>query len=311
MAMNLKPTKAKSKVKFGQNLVVILLVIALITTVFVFNAVSSAGLEDTVTIAVLKESLPKDGVLQKCDPLDEGTWVQFEKKEMMAMEYQKLAVTTRADGTSRREVVLWEDLPRIVETGAYAGVYIAAGRPIYYSDLSNTGTQKNSYLYQMDGELIRLDITPDDFGDMVVPGDKLNIRITYETDDYTLPTQEEYKRIMDSDGEISETITVTEMLFSEVAILDMINGNGESIFDLYYELLTLPEAERSTIINSDDFKSRVAPSNILLSVTAEEADRYARIKGLGGEYLITLLPRDGTTEILDALDELQVGFARQ
>lgn len=304
MAMTLRPAKGpQSKRKFSQNLLVIGLVVALILTVMITNTVSSMALKDVVYIAVLRESLPKDGVITSVD--------QFEKVEMMAMEYERQGVVKRADGSTRREVILWDDLPRIIEGGgAYAGVYIPAGRPVYYSDLSSTGTQKNSYLYTMDGELLKLNVTGGEFGDMIVPGDKVNIRLTYETQDYTLPTDAEYQSMMGAGAEIDRTITVTEMLFSECSILDMLNGSGESIFDLYYELLSLPETERKAIVTSDDFKSRVSPTNVLICVTAEEADRYAQIGGKGGDYLITLLPRDGTSEILSVLDELKVGFAR-
>lgn len=318
MAMKLKPAKAaKSKARFSQTLIVIILVIALFICIIVTNSITSQAVRDTVDVAYLVSSVPKDGTITSA--------TLFEKRSMLAAEYQKQGTTQLANGQEIREVLLWSDLQYVLPNtsennnavgttctgpGAYAASYMAGGRPVYWADLTTTATQKNSYLYQMDGELIRLDITPDDFGDMVVPGDKLNVRITYQTSDYTLPSYDEYEKLQESGKGEDSTVTVTEMLFSEVTILDMINGSGESIFDLYYELLSLPDAEKQNIINSADFKARVAPSNILLSVTAEEADRYAYIKTMGGEYLITLLPRDGTTEILDALDELKTGFAR-
>lgn len=318
MAMKLKPAKAaKSKAKFSQTLIVIIGVVAIFVGLIVTNSLTSQAVRDTVDVAYLIDSIPKDGTITSA--------ALFEKREMLAMEYEKQGLSKLGGGQPIREVLLWSDLQYVLPNteannkavgltcsgpGAYAAAYMAGGRPVYWSDLTTTTTQKNSYLYQMDGELIRLDITPDDFGDMVVPGDKLNVRITYQTDDYTLPSYDEYEKLQESGKAQDNTITKTELLFSEVTILDMINGSGESIFDLYYELLSLPDAEKEAIINSADFKSRVAPSNILLSVTAEEADRYAYIKTMGGTYLITLLPRDGTTEILDALDELKTGFAR-
>ena len=147
---------------------------------------------------------------------------------------------------------------------------------------------------------------------MAVPGDRLNVRMTYETNDFSLPSEAEYKNIVDKGLELSGTVTVTETVFSDVTILDMLNGAGESIFDLYYELLTYPDVKRAEIINSDDFKSRTQPSCILIAATSEEVERYSRLVATGStSYTITLLPRDGSTEILDALDELRVGFARE
>ena len=300
MAMQLKPQKAKSKTKLGQNIVIIFLVVALILTVIVVNKVSSDALTKTVSVAVLTTDIPKDGAI---------TADMFKKVEMHQVGFESMGIDPQ---TLTNKIVLWKDLGLLTNsaTGVYAAVYIRAGRPLYWEDLSNKTTQKNSYLYNMDGELIKLDIVPSDFGDMVVPGDKLNVRITYTTDDYSLPSDAQFADLKEAGVSLNGKITVTETLFSEVSILDMLNKNGESIFDLYYELLSYPQAKRDAIINSSDFKSRVAPSNLLMAVTAEEAERYARIKNMKGSYLITLLPRDGTTEILNALDELKTGFAR-
>lgn len=303
MAMQLKPKGAKTKAKFSQNLIIIGLVIALILTVIVTNYVSSAAVRDTVEIVVLKESLPKGAAITSMD--------QFEKSEMVTAEYQKLAVTQRSDGTTRREVLTVADAERMISKGgAYAGVYISAGRPVYYADLTSEASQKNSYLYTMDGELCVMDISLDDFENLIVPGDKINVRLTYDTTDYTLPTSDEYKNLMENGVALSNTITKTDLIFSEVSVLDMWNSSGDSIFDIYYELLTYPDAQRTEILNSSDFASKIKPTNLVLSVTSEEAERYAKLKSTKGEYLVTLLPRDGTTEILDALDELKIGFKR-
>lgn len=304
MAMQLKPKGAKTKAKFSQNLIIIGLVIALVLTVIITNYVSSAALRDTVDIVVLKESLPKGAAIT--------TMEQFDTSKMVTAEYNKLAVKTRADGTQRREILTVSDAERLIKAGgAFAGVYITAGRPIYYADLTTEASQKNSYLYTMDGELCVMDIDLSDFEKLIVPGDKINVRMTYETNNYTLPTEDEYKKLMEDGVALDETVMVTETIFSEVSVLDMWNSSGESIFDIYYELLTYPEAQRSAIINSEDFASQVQPTNLVLSVTSEEAERYARLKMAKGEYLVTLLPRDGTTEILDALDELKTGFKRE
>ena len=303
MAMQLKPKGAKTKAKFSQNLIIIGLVIALILTVIVTNYVSSAAVRDTVEIVVLKESLPKGAAITSMD--------QFEKSEMVTAEYQKLGVKQRADGTTRREVLTVSDAQRLIQSGgAYAGVYIAAGRPVYYADLTAEASQKNSYLYTMDGELCVMDISLDDFENLIVPGDKINVRLTYDTTDYTLPTTDEYKNLMENGVALNSTVTKTDLIFSEVSVLDMWNSSGDSIFDIYYELLTYPDAQRTEILNSDDFASKIKPTNLVLSVTSEEAERYAKLKSTKGEYLVTLLPRDGTTEILDALDELKIGFKR-
>ena len=305
MAMQIKPQKAKSKTRFLQNIITIGLCLALIIVVVVINYTSTAALQKTIPIVYLKQDVPKGGAITSME--------QFDIRQMHELEYnQMMANTWKDDGTLRREVLTLQDAQKFIALGGgYAGVYLRSGRPVYFTDLVKSVPQNNSYLYSMDGELLRLDITPEAFGDMAVPGDRLNVRMTYATKDYSLPSESEYKQILDQGLELSGEILVTETVFSEVTILDMLNGSGESIFDLYYELLTYPDAKRSEIINSEDFKSRVAPECILIAATAEEVERYSRIVAQGNtSYTITLLPRDGSTEILDALDELKIGFAR-
>lgn len=304
MAMQVKPQKAKSKTRFLQNVITIGLCLALVITVVIINFTSTAALQKTIPIAYLKQDVPKGGVINSID--------QFEWVQMHELEYNQQMANTWKDGTIRREILTQNDVQKLISNGgAYAGVYMRAGRPVYFEDLVSSVPQNNSYLYSMDGELLRLDITPEAFGDMAVPGDRLNVRMTYETNDYSLPSEAEYKQMLEQGAEFSGTVLVTETVFSEVTILDMLNSDGESIFDLYYELLTYPDAKRSEIINSDDFKSRTAPECILIAATAEEVERYSRIVAQGNtSYTITLLPRDGSTEILDALDELKIGFAR-
>lgn len=305
MAMSVKPQKAKSKTRLLQNVITIGLCLALIIAVIVINYSSTAALQQIVQVVYLKEDVPKGGAITSLD--------QFGYRDMHILEYNKMVGATWTDGTARREVLTKADAEKLINIGgAYAGVYMRAGRPVYFQDLVSTVPQNNSYLYSMDGELLRLDITPEAFGDMAVPGDRLNVRLTYETNDYSLPSEAEYKAIIDKGLELSGTITVTETIFSEVTILDMLNGSGESIFDLYYELLTYPDVTRAEIINSDDFKSRVQPECILIAATSEEVERYSRLVATGSTaYTITLLPRDGSTEILEALDELKIGFARE
>ena len=90
----------------------------------------------------------------------------------------------------------------------------------------------------------------------------------------------------------------------------MLNGAGESIFDKYYELLSLPKDKQLEMVQSEEFISAVQPAEILLNVTPEEADRYMSIQANGPTYMMTLLPRTSSNAITEVLNELQIGFAR-
>ena len=69
-------------------------------------------------------------------------------------------------------------------------------------------------------------------------------------------------------------------------------------------------ASGSTLIKNlvgGELKAYTAPSQIILCVTAEEAENYMRLQNKGPKYMLTLLPRDSESVILDALNSLQNG----
>jgi hypothetical protein len=165
----------------------------------------------------------------------------------------------------------------------------------------------------MSGELLNIHMsTTSEFGDMVVPGDTLNIRATYTTTVYNLPTELEYKLAVDAGNQISTSgseVTVTENLFSEVTILDMLNGSGSSVFDIYYEYIAATKAEQQAMLADDSFLDSVQPASILLEVTGEEVEHYMKLQAAGASYQMTLLPRTSSSSITDSLSEIQTALA--
>jgi hypothetical protein len=223
-------------------------------------------------------------------------------------EYNRQGIVTLSDGTKRKAIVLWEQRSQINNT--YASYYIRENTPIYWDSIGNETPKQYSYLYNMDGELLKISIDPTTFGQIIVPGDHINVRAAYTEQVYTLPTLEEYT-LQQAMG-ISQQTSVRRqiLLFNNVAILDMLNGNGESIFDKYYELLSLPKDKQLELIQNEEFIASVQPADILLNVTPEEADRYMSIQSNGPSYMMTLLPRTSSNAITEVLNELATGFAR-
>jgi hypothetical protein len=299
--------KSKSGLKFSQQMIVISLLVATIIIVLIMNWLSSTALRDTVDIVVLRSSVPKDGII---------TQANLERRTMVRAEFEKFGFITLANGSRLRSVATWEDRGSILNT--FAAYFLREGTPIYWDSLTREAPRRNSYLYQMDGELLRLDISAGIFGELIVPGDRLNIRVTYTERDFRLPTEEEYySRSMNAFGGFNfggmqqvGTIERQEMLFNEVRVLDMLNGQGESVFDIYYNLISLPRNQQLAMIESDEFKQRVKPTTILLAVTTEEADRYMHIMSKSPTFMVTMLPRSGSNVILESLNELALGTGR-
>lgn len=283
----------------SKNTKILRYVIILCILVVSSNLISARAFRQTVDIVSFKTAVPQDGRILESNLV---------KDKMVKAEYEKQGIMKFSDGSKKRTIVLWEDRNKI--KNAYASYYIRQGTPVHWDSLSKDTPRKLSYLYQMDGELLKLDVKADQFGEMLVPGDKINVRASYTDQIYTLPTEEAYKLQKEAGIQGNSSIKRKVKLFNNAVVIDILNNDGASIFDIYYKLLALPNQKQQEIVNTEDFKESVRPSQILLNVTEEEADNYMDIEGKGADYMMTLLPRTGGNLITDALNNLQVGFAR-
>lgn len=295
-----KKVKAKKHTRGMSKMIgVISALLLVIGGILALNFYSSQQLRDTVDVVTLGSAVPQDGLITESNMV---------KATMSAQEYARRGIVTLSDGTTRRAIVLWEERSAIIDT--YASYYIRQNTPIYWDVVSAQTPKQYSYLYNMDGELLKLAIDGATFGKMLVPGDHINIRASYMEQVFTLPTEEEW--LMQQQTGISAQTSVQRqiLLFSNVAIVDILNDKGESIFDMYYELLALSRNEQAVMVASEEFIEATQPAEILLCVTPEEADRYMSIQANSPTYMMTLLPRTESNAITEVLNELAVGFAR-
>lgn len=272
--------------------------IALSTIVFVcvVTSISASENKKVVSVVRLKDNVSANSMI---------TEDMIEEYDMYYKEFEQYGVVNFSDGTKKKSVVTWEDRDSIVGN-RYAAYYLRGGTVLFWDQTVREQTKKNSYLYSMDGELLNIKMNTEDFGDMVVPGDTLNIRARYQKVNYDLPTEEQYKLTTEEGGTVQAVTTpVTEMLFSEVTVLDMLNSEGNSIFDIYYDYISKSKEEQAALLADSEFLTSVEPDTILLEVTAEEADRFMEIEANDAEYLMTLLPRTGSSSIIDSLAEIQ------
>ena len=281
------------------------ILIALIVVMIITIATAAASAESRKTIAVVRL---KDDVSANALITDD----MLEVYDMYYKEYAQYGTMKFSDGTTRSTIVTWNMRDKVVGQ-RYAAYYLRGNTVLFWDSTIKDQTRKNSYLYSMSGELLNIQMTTtDDFGDMVVPGDSLNIYATYTETNYDLPSEEQYKYQMESgsaQGTSGVEQTKTELMFSEVQILDMLNGNGQSIFDIYYEYISKTKAEQQALLSDDSFLQNVQPASILLEVTSEEVERYMKLQSLGASYQMTLLPRKSSSSITDSLSDIQTALA--
>lgn len=300
LQLNKGLAREKTLGKYSKTVKVSVALGLVVAIILGLNFWSSFSLRQTVDIVKLSSAVPQDGVVSQDNMV---------KDTMLKSEYEKQGVYTLSDGTKKRSIVLWED--KDIITNAYASYYIRQNTPLYWDALSKETPKQYSYLYKMDGELLKLDVEATEFGKMLVPGDKVNIRASYQENDYTLPNESDFSLQQQMGITPETTVTKNDMLFNNVVVLDILNGSGDSIFDIYYRLLALPKSEQEETVATEEFKAQVQPAEILLNVTPEEADNYMSISNKSPKYMITLLPRTSGNLITEALNDLEIGFSRE
>lgn len=301
--------KANNASRSRNRLVGIVLAACAIVFICIMTAISSAETKKTITVVRLKQ----DSAISANALITENN---IEAYDMYYKEFQQYGTMQFSDGSRRSTIVRWQDKDLVLGQ-RYAAYYLRGGTVLFWDSTIRDQTRKNSYLYNMSGELLNIHMnTQSDFGDMVVPGDTLNIRATYQATLYNLPTELEYRlnaqvgsvAAVNTQG-VGTQVTKSELLFSEVTILDMLNSAGNSIFDIYYEYIAATKEQQQAMLNDDGFLSTVKPASILLEVTSEEVERYMLLKAAGATYQMTLLPRTSSSSITDSLSEIQNALA--
>ena len=299
MALKVKKSSAS---RARTRLLGIFVATFVIIVVCVITLYSSRENRKTVSVVRLKTPISANALI---------TEDMVEEYKMYYKEFEQYGTVTFQDGKKRQVVVSWKDRDAILGK-RYAAYYMRKDTVLFWDATVKEQPKKNSYLYSMEGELLNIKMDTTDFGDMVVPGDTLNIRVSYNKVNYDLPTEEQYK-LAEKQGISSEPVStpVTEMLFSEVSVLDMLNSKGNSIFDIYFDYISKSKAEQEQLLKNSEFLKSVKPDTILLEVTAEEADRFMDISSKNPRYLMTLLPRDGSNAMIDSLSDIQTALSNQ
>lgn len=304
MALNIKANNAS---RSKNRLTGIIIAACVVVFICIMTAISSAETKKTITVVRIKSDTPIAANTLITDDM-------LEAYDMYYKEFQQYGTMKFSDGSTRSTIVRWNDKDLVVGK-RYGAYYMRGGTVLFWDSTISDQTRKNSYLYSMSGELLNIQMTTtQDFGDMVVPGDTLNVRATYTTTIYNLPTEQEYKLNASSGGGGNAStdgveITKTDSLFSEVTILDMLNASGNSIFDIYYQYIAATKAEQQAMLQDDGFLESVKPASILVECTAEEVEHYMKLQAAGASYQMTLLPRTSSSSITDSLSEIQTALA--
>jgi len=280
-------TKVSSRASLFKKIVSVVLSIAVFSGSYYI--INKAGADAKDTVEVLRVSA-KDGLPAQSVFTEEN----LEKYQIIRKEYTQ-------------DMMLADNLDYVLEK--YTTQYMRNGAILHIDEYNNEKLKKNEWIY--DESLYGKEILTIPFnylesgGDILTPGDRVRIRIKYEIE------ETEFEEDIDIWGEpysrpVKQVkVEKIDTLFDDIIVTDMLNSKSHSIYEVYREVLRYPESERQRLLKSNDFMNNIIPKALVVAATDKEANKYMQYKSSSKGILITILPRDRDSIILDQLPTLE------
>ncbi|QNU67802.1 flagellar biosynthesis protein FlgA [Ruminiclostridium herbifermentans] len=267
---------------------IIAVMLSLVVIVVSFIIIDNSNKDSRETIEVVR--VRQNGGIQANSVITEK---QIEKYNLIKKEYTS-------------DMLLAEDMSSII--GKYSKNYMRDKTVIYKDEVGDEIPVKNEWLYKVNekNEVITL---PYDYlkcgGDILMPGDRVRIRVSYEVEETTVP-QESYDNPNLVITQTQDKTIKTEILFDDIVIKDMLNSNSHSIYEVYKEVSRLSEDKRESVMKSDEFLKNIQPKALMLEGTMQQINNFAKYNGFEGKsFLITILSRKDSNVIGNQLPTLQ------
>jgi len=207
------------------------------------------------------------------------------------------------------DMMLAEDRDEVV--GQMAKYYIRENSILYEDQLTNEKPLRNEWLYVLDENYEVLTIPYNHLelgGDVLLPGDFVRIRVSYEVENGDTVMTDYGWNPNDAVVRRGGKTIRTDILFDRIEVKDLLNANSHSIYEVYREVMRLDEDKRQEVMKSDEFLRSIQPRSLLLAGTREQMDTYAKFVGYQSKtFLITILSRANSNVLLDRLPMLESG----
>lgn len=264
--------------QFPKRILAVLLSITVIAGAFVALDRAGKAATDTVNVVRVKNAggIPSKSVITKGD---------LEIYPIIKKEFKEDMVTS------------------IDEAANKYSLYFLRGKTVLYKDqLSTEKPLKNEWMYELDKANEVLTI-PYNYlecgGDILTPGDVVRIRAAYDDIQSEAASGDRY---IPGLGGRDRLVRKMETLFDSIAVRDLLNAKGHSIYEVYKEVLKLSEDKKQEVMKSRDFLDNILPRSLVLEGTKEQADKFAMYKNKKEiSFTITMLSRQGNTKIMDQL----------
>lgn len=198
---------------------------------------------------------------------------------------------------SKDKFLLWEEKDEAINK--YSTVSLKESRPLYKEDYKDKKSLKNEWLSKVEEGQVIVSLPynkSESFGNILTPGDTVIVQATYKE--------------TNTDGYGGQT-DVSKELYERAKVIDLLNAQGNSIYDYYVDLLDLSLEEREKLLRDESFLKNVSPIRILYAVPkANGFKNYADIQGKSGLKIIYgLYPREEGDTVLDQFSDLTRQFS--
>ncbi len=202
------------------------------------------------------------------------------------------------------DMILAEDIDNVI--GKYTANFVRKNSILHKDEVGEERPITNEWLYTL-GEDEEVVTIPYNYlkcgGDILVPGDRIRVRATYTVDAATSNGGFGMNGINYSTNNKN---TRTEIVFDSIEVMDMLNSESHSIYEVYKEILRLDEKSREEVMKSKDFIESILPKALVLAGTKDQINQYAKFSNMSdGDLLITILSRETSNPIIDQVPTLQ------
>lgn len=266
---------------------------------------------------------------------------QLKSMTILKKSYDDHANTTWTDSHGNQHTgqtyVLWEDRndPEKGVVGKYAVNAGNADDYFTYRDFQAERVETNPWYADVpDGsELYTLNFDNSDvYTRMLIPGSELRMRIITQV---PVDKADEYRREIQNKTGVSEgvegeatngylsailpfyttdeesrennTVPVAEVVFNNLTLLDALNSESTSIYDLFYSLTNMENSVRAKYIaeNYTTLRSQIIPQTLILVLKPEEASQVAEFENIEyNAYKFTVVKHTTTDELYTKFSDI-------
>jgi len=186
----------------------------------------------------------------------------------------------------------------------YSAYFLRCDTPLYFDQLTETIPLKHDWLYNLSKESEALTV-PYEYdkcgGDVLIPGDYVRVRVTYEQNKSLLDSVNAPYENSDTNGKKNYK---TEILFDKILVKDMLNSKGNSIYEVRREVSRLGEEEKQKVMESEDFMQSVLAKSLVFEATPQQVERFAEAN-LYGTFTFTILSRKDNKNLIEQLPTVE------